>query len=230
MGIHRRDPLAHFRSLPLGERLFVRARLWTAPLNEVVRRAPPGRVADVGCGHGLVTDMLAEDRARQVIGVEPDPRKLAWAMRGPGVLPNVELRLGRVEDLSPELDGQLDAVTVVDVLYLIPTEEWRDFLSACFRVLRPGGVLLLKEAVDDGGWKARKCLAQEQVMVRLLRKTHSSGGLALRPPDDVRRILGESGFEVMEVLDLAAGYSTPHMLFVGRRPGLSRTPVSLHST
>src|SRR5262249_26920467 len=99
--------LATFARLPLPERLFVRARLWTAPLVEVCRRAPAGLVADVGCGHGLVSALLGMGRQdRTIVGVDPDPVKIALAQLGPGRLSNVSFRKGTIESLLLELEGR----------------------------------------------------------------------------------------------------------------------------
>lgn len=213
------DPLPLYRALPLKERLFVRARLFSAPLPAVAAQAPSGRIADIGCGHGLLTSLMAAGRPdRQVIGIDPDERKIAWARRGPGSLPNVELRVGKVEELAPELDGALDAVTVADVLYLLPAPAWAAFFASCRRLLRPGGLLLLKEAEDDGGWKALKCLAQEVAMVKLVGKTMGSGGLVLKPRAFTAQLLEQAGFKLREVTDLSRGYTTPHVLFVAEAP------------
>ncbi len=214
--------LATFEALPLQERLFVRARLFSAPLEALARRAPPGRIADVGCGHGLLTALLAVGRPdRQLLGVDPDPAKIQRAKLGPGTLPNVELRFATIESLLPELQGALDAVVVADVLYLLPPERWPDFLHAAYQLLKPGGLLLLKEAVADGSWKYFKCLAQERLMVRLLRRTHSSGGLGFAPRAKTEALLRGAGFKVAETVDLAKGYATPHILFVARKAELS---------
>jgi hypothetical protein len=53
-------------------------------------------------------------------------------------------------------------------------------------------------------------------MVRLLGRTHSSGGLSLKPREFTGRLLKEQGFELEEVVDLSPGYTTPHLLFVAR--------------
>src|SRR5260370_527925 len=74
----RAKALASFQPLPLAERWFVRARFWSAPLVELCSRAPGGTIADVGCGHGLVSPLLAIDRpARHVIPIAPNPPKIA---------------------------------------------------------------------------------------------------------------------------------------------------------
>ena len=211
------DVLSLFRGLPPRERFHVRARDFSAPLAAVADRVPAGRIADIGCGHGLLVAWLAVARPdRKVIGVDPDERKISWAKQALGALPNVELRVARVEELSPELDGALDAVVVADVVYLLPVPAWGDFFSACRRLLKPGGRFLLKEVEARASWKYLKILAQENVMVRLLRRTRSSGGLNLRPRAFTEALLRERGFIVEQTVDLARGYSTPHVLFNAR--------------
>jgi 2-polyprenyl-6-hydroxyphenyl methylase/3-demethylubiquinone-9 3-methyltransferase len=175
-------------------------------------------VADIGCGHGLVAALLAAGRAdRTVVGVDPDPRKISLARLGPGRLSNVSFLPGTVDALLSDLQGKLDGVVVVDVLYLIPPEKWPTFLESCHRLLKPGGELLLKEAEATRSWKTWKCLAQEQLMVRILRRTRSSGSVHLITREEAKGLLRDRGFEKIEVIDLSKGYSTPHVLFTAKR-------------
>ncbi|WNG19379.1 class I SAM-dependent methyltransferase [Cystobacter fuscus] len=208
--------LSLFSHLPPGERFHVHARAFSAPLEAVAARVPPGgRVAEVGCGHGLLSGLLAlGDSRRHVHGVDPDPRKIAWARKGPGTLPNAVFEVGSVESLAAGQAGGFDAVVVCDVLYLLPLERWPDFLRDAARLLRPGGRLLVKEAEGDGSWKHRKCLAQEWVMVKVLGRTKAGGALVLQPRHAMDALLRDVGLHLLETVELGAGYTTPHILYV----------------
>ncbi|WP_426753891.1 class I SAM-dependent methyltransferase [Myxococcus sp. Y35] len=213
--------LLRYDGLPVAERFHVHARAFSAPLLALAARTPGGRVADIGCGHGLLTALLAlADPRRAVHGVDPDPRKVAWARRALAGQPNVRIAEGTVEEtLAREPPGGFDAAVVCDVLYLLPESKWPGFLSTVHGLLRPGGRLLLKEVEGDGSWKHRKALAQEWVMVSLLGRTKASGGMALKPRGSLTRYLEDAGFAVREVVDLGAGYTTPHVLYVAERRG-----------
>jgi 2-polyprenyl-3-methyl-5-hydroxy-6-metoxy-1,4-benzoquinol methylase len=211
-------PLSVFAALPLKERLFVRGRLASAPLREVAKRAPSGRIVDIGCGHGLMVALLAHQRPeRTVVGLDPDPRKIDWARASVGTLPNVSLEVGTVQALAARAPQSFDAAVVCDVLYLLPRSDWRGFLEACRALLKPGGALLLKEAEADRSWRYYKCLAQERLMVQVLRRTQSSGGLGFVPRAEMELELSHAGFELDEVVGLSKGYTTPHVLFSARR-------------
>jgi len=205
-----------FASLPRAERFHVRARAFSAPLEAVAAHVPGGAVtvADIGCGHGLLSALLAlGDSARTVHGVDPDPRKVEWARRGLGALPNVSVEVGTVEDLASRRAGAFDAAVVCDVLYLLPEARWPAFLRTVRSLLRPGGRFLLKEAEGDRSWKHYKCLAQEVVMVRLLGRTKAGGGLVLKPRAEMEALLREAGFRVRRTVELDRGYTTPHILY-----------------
>ncbi|MFB1480949.1 class I SAM-dependent methyltransferase [Corallococcus sp. RDP092CA] len=206
--------LERYAHLPAGERFHVHARASSAPLLAVASRLPSGTVADIGCGHGLLSAVLAlAVPERQVLGVDLDERKVHWARQALSGLPNVTLDVGSVDALARTRPSTLDAVVVCDVLYLLPEERWPGFLQAVRGLLKPGGRFLLKEVEGDRSWKHAKALAQEWVMVSLLGRTKASGGMVLKPRVDGVRLLRDAGFEVREVVGLGEGYTTPHLLY-----------------
>ena len=205
-----------FDSLPLKERLFVRARLALAPLEALAARAHGTTILDVGCGHGVLVALLAGSHPeRQVVGIDPDERKIAWAKASIGRNANVELRACLIEALAAERPGSFDSVIVADVLCLVARTAWPSFLRAARRLLRPGGQLLLKDAENDGSWRVTKALWQERLMVRLLRRTHASGiGFASRA--EWHDVLAATGF-VVDDTTAFSGYTAPHVLFTAHR-------------
>lgn len=97
------------------------------------------RVLDCGCGTGSNLAML--DRYGRAFGFDLSPRGLDFARRA-GLA-----RVARATvDAVPCPDSTFDIVTSFDVLYALPEQTERDALAEMYRVLRPGGALVINVA------------------------------------------------------------------------------------
>jgi 2-polyprenyl-3-methyl-5-hydroxy-6-metoxy-1,4-benzoquinol methylase len=201
-----------FDALPTKERWFCHARLKLAPLEQVAARASGTDLLDVGCGHGVLAALLLDGhRERRVVGIDPDVRKIAWANESIGKDARAKFRACTIETLAAERPASFDCVLVADVLCLIDRDTWPSFLAAARQLLRPGGKLVLKDAENDGSWRAVKALWQERLMVHVLRRTVSSGiGFATRA--ELTALVTQAGFAVDDVTSHARGYTAPHVL------------------
>jgi SAM-dependent methyltransferase len=109
------------------------------------REITPGaelRVLDAGCGTGGTTAWLA--RYGAVIGVDRAPEAVPfWRPRG-----SARMARGSVDALPFASDG-FHLVTCFDVLYHQQVEHEATALAEFWRVLRPGGWLLLRVPAYD---------------------------------------------------------------------------------
>ncbi|MEO8500082.1 MAG: class I SAM-dependent methyltransferase [Vicinamibacteria bacterium] len=199
-----------------GVRLHTRLRAFSAPLKAVVAAIPPqGSLLDVGCGHGLIANEVAlRNPGARVLGIDLSETKIASARASVGSRTNVEFRLAPLEGVA---EGGFGAVSLIDVLYLVPAASWERFLRTCFERLAPGGRFILKEIGTKPRWKFERLKLQEFVSTRILRITkgdtmHFENGDGLR-----QRLLG-IGFEEVGVETLDRGYTSPHILLTARRP------------
>ena len=204
--------LALYDDERLSVRLHVRARHWLCPLERIAAHVPlAGRVLDVGCGHGLFSNLLAlESPGRQVLGVDPMASKIAVAERVARALPNARYQVGSAADVP---DGGFDAVTILDVLYLLRPAEKLALLQRCRALLRPRGLLLLKTNDRKPRWKYLWARWEEQLMTGL--GLTEGQGLYFFSAAQNHALLGIAGFEA-KVIRLDTWLPYPHVLFVAR--------------
>jgi 2-polyprenyl-6-hydroxyphenyl methylase/3-demethylubiquinone-9 3-methyltransferase len=162
----RRSLLALYDPLPRGVRLFVRVRLALSDLDVLERYVPViGPVLDIGCGHGLASNLLAlAGPQRQVLGIDIDERKIATARQTVGARSNIHFEVGDATRLP---GSGYHAVTIADVMYLIPPDTQRAILASIASTLRPGGVLVWKSQIRQPRWKYAITHGQEWLMTRL---------------------------------------------------------------
>jgi SAM-dependent methyltransferase len=93
-------------------------------------------VLEAGCGEGYGADLIA-DEARRVIGLDYDESAVAHVRAR---YPRVEMRHGNLAQL-PLPDCDVDVVVNFQVIEHLWDQG--QFVTECFRVLRPGGALLM---------------------------------------------------------------------------------------
>jgi ArsR family transcriptional regulator len=103
-------------------------------------------VADLGCGTGRLSDLLAPNVER-VIAVDASAEMLAEARERLRGRQNVELRSGELEAL-PLADESVDAAVMALVLHY--AAEPAKVIAEAARVLRPGGKLLVIDMTPHG--------------------------------------------------------------------------------
>lgn len=173
-------------------RTYIPGRSWRALAHGLLRLMPPMEIADMGCGEGVVTQLLART-ARRVIGVDRSPEMVGYAERmarenGVG---NVEFRLGDMEE-APLGDGEVDVVLFSQALHhaLRPERALRE----AWRVLRWGGRVLILDLAAHNCEEARELYADEWLGFREV---------------ELYEMLVRVGFEGVEVTEVSAEAKPP---------------------
>lgn len=177
------------RAMPPAE-----VRRWTGAFAQHVPSVRPLDVLDLGSGVGRLTPGLAEEFQGQAWGVEPSDRMREAAEQAPH--PDVTYLQGSAEDIP------LPEASVDVVLMFLSFHHFRDQpqgLREVRRVLRPGGVALLRtqftDLMPDLFWYEYFPSAREidAAMYRSLADTKALAAEAgLVPADEVVRLSVET--------------------------------------
>ena len=179
-------------------------RSWEAVGRLLLALAPRQVYADLGAGEGLISQLLAA-RAKKVIAVDHSPRmvEVGRDLAKRSGLKNLEYRQGDMEQ-PPIRPGSVDVVILSQALHhaVHPPRA----LEAAWKILRPGGTVLILDLVEHSFEAAREMYADVWL------------GFA---PAELSRLLREAGFEGNTVEVVAKekegpGFQT--LLAVGMKP------------
>lgn len=208
------------RPLPLRWRLHQTIRAVLYPAGSLIEYLPEPNVSDnpvvlldLGCGHGTFLALAKTRRPElDLVGLDLSEEKIDGARRAFAAW-SCSARELLVKDIADFGEQSVDAITIVDVMYLVPMERWAGILQSCYRCLRPGGKLLLKEMDRSIGWKFALLNVEETLAVKALGLTLGST-FTFPNCDEVSELMRTAGFEVKEQA-LDAGYFVPHYLWTG---------------
>lgn len=177
------------------------------PFQKILPYVPSeGKILDVGCGAGLFLWDLVQDGKRELIGLEPDAKKLAqarnWTRKGSRIQ---FIQKGLLEHTPPV---PLDAVTCIDVLHHLPFPA-NTALQALHNYLKPGGLAVIKEIDVRPLWKYCWNYLHDVLVTRQTRFHYISRERLIQE-------LNRSGFEVLHQLRLDH-LLYPHYLVVASK-------------
>jgi ArsR family transcriptional regulator len=179
-------------------------RSWEAVGRLLLALAPRQVYADLGAGEGLISQLLAA-RAKKVIAVDHSPRmvEVGRDLAKRSGLKNLEYRLGDMEN-PPIRPGSVDVAILSQALHhaVHPPRV----LEAAWKILRPGGTLLILDLVEHTFEAAREMYADVWL------------GFS---PAELARLMREAKFEGVSVEVVAKekegpGFQT--LLAAGNRP------------
>ena len=179
-------------------------RSWEAVGRLLLALAPRETFADLGAGEGLISQLLAA-RAKKVIAVDNSPRmvEVGRDLAKRSGLKNLEYRLGDLEN-PPIKPGSVDVAILSQALHhaVHPPKA----LEAAFKILHPGGRVLILDLAEHNFEAARELYADVWL------------GFA---PADLGKMMREAGFEGVSVEIVARekegpGFQT--ILAVGHKP------------
>lgn len=186
------------------DRIHTLIRFLTCPMLRVLDAVPPhSTLLDIGAGHGVFATLVNARGAQRVVGVEPDARKVR-------PIAGIESIIG----FDDVVRGTFGAITIIDVLYKIPMNDWDALLLRCRARLASGGLLIIKEQDPTARVKNSWNAAQERVATALQLTLGES--FSYESPAAFVARLERLGFRDVRSKRVDFGYPHPHVMYVGR--------------
>ncbi|MHB1390598.1 MAG: class I SAM-dependent methyltransferase [Thermoleophilia bacterium] len=214
--------LALYGQAPRGVRAFLRGRVLLSDLEFIERHVPAsGRIVDLGCGHGLFANLMAlRGPGREVIGIDLDAGKIAIAEGTTGARANIRFIHGDAMESSLPA---CEAVTIVDVLYLMPAAAQRELLAGCARLLKPGGLLVWKAQERRPRWKYAWTYFQELVTTSIGLTRGKRGRFHFMDREEALAAITAAGL-TGRAIPMHTRRPYTDILYLGQKPGAP--PVS----
>jgi 2-polyprenyl-3-methyl-5-hydroxy-6-metoxy-1,4-benzoquinol methylase len=107
----------------------------------VAESIPPkgGSILDMGCGPGTFLGHFSSGYGR-ALGIDLAQPQIEYASRK---YTSERIRFEAVDVAAFTQENEFDAVVSIEVIEHLPIEETRPFLRSIFRLLKPGGTLVL---------------------------------------------------------------------------------------
>lgn len=180
-------------------------------LEEIGQYLPEGgEILDLGCGFGLFSlyfAMLAP--RREITGIDIDTRRIGYARRSAAALGLTNASYEACDVLEWHAGRRFDAVYMLDLVHHLPAERVPGFLAAAAALLKPLGVLVVKDVAPTPRWKMWFTLLLDRLMV---------GGDPIHywQPSELRAVLHGLGLDV-KTHRMTDVLPYPHLVYVCRR-------------
>ncbi len=192
----RKDRAAEYFDRLAGKfgRTYVPGRSWQALAHAALRLLPSETViADLGAGEGTLSQLLAR-RVRRVIAVDNSQKMVEYgsAVARENGFANLEYRLGDIES-PPIADGEVDVALFSQALHHAARPVIA--LTEAFRILKPGGQVLILDLASHSYEQARELYAHQWLGFSEV---------------ELHGMLGDAGFGEVEISVVSREKDAPH--------------------
>lgn len=153
-----------------------------------------GQITDIGCGMGALCYMLSLiSEERNILGIDYDEDKIAVAQHG--WLRNNHIRFEHADALNCAL-SESDVFILNDVLHYISYENQRSLLKRCAALLRPQGIMIVRDANTSDNSGQRLTRITEALSTRIIKFNQTTVPLSFTSEAQIRDIAEECGMHI----------------------------------
>jgi len=204
--------IRRYRGAPIGDRIYVAAKLNTDPLTRLLAALPGdfGRVLDAAAGRGQFGLFLWDlGRCGALAGFDSDGRKVSVAEHAAAGDARYETL-----DLLAFGEREVDTLLLIDALHYLPLHEQDELLRRAARCV-PRGRLLIREL--DAGHAARSMVTRGlEWLAKVSGYNRGGAGRYYRPASELVTQLTRAGLSC-EVLGASQGTPFANVLIVATR-------------
>lgn len=204
--------IQRYRGTPIGDRIYVAAKLSTDPLTRLLAGLPGdfGRVLDAAAGRGQFGLFLWElGRATELFGFDSDARKVAIAERAAAGSARFETL-----DLLDLPEREVDTLLLVDVLHYLTLQEQDELLGRAARCVTRGRIVIREL---DAGNAARSAITRGfEWIAKVSGYNRGRAGRHYRPAREIVAQLTSAGLSC-ELFGASEGTPFANVLIVAAR-------------
>ncbi|MBU3549913.1 class I SAM-dependent methyltransferase [Polynucleobacter sp. MWH-Berg-3C6] len=176
----------------------IRLRWVSAAIKAYAPQIPISRAIEYGPGSGIYLGVLAEDCA-DVIGADIEPAYLSGIERLLDKFENLQILVDDIQESKLE-DASFGLVLCTEVLEHVPSPELA--LHTLYRILRPGGILILTTPQRFSFMELFSKIAFLPGVIQLVRQIYREpilemGHISLRTATELRTSIADCGFEFL---------------------------------
>jgi len=158
---------AYYDKGPLLARLMMRYRPYICPFHTLIQHIPQdATVMDVGCGGGLLLNLLAgADRIQRGLGFDYSPDMIRVASKA-AQKHNTDIHFCTVNANDGWPRSTANTITAIDLLHHISPKDQDDVINKLIDTVPPGGRLVYKDMAAKPHWRASINRLHDLVLAR----------------------------------------------------------------